>query len=159
MPYIHDDEIAVIKSLPGIIKRFISQIPEQALDNRRNSDSWTIREHLYHIAGVQSMLLQRIKTIRNSERPVIEPYFPAEDVQGAKYCDMREALNVYADLREKQISVIRRCSEAELKREAFHKEYTAYNIPVILKHMIFHEYWHMYRVEELWLERDEYFDR
>lgn len=157
MKLIHDDEIETLRALPDIIRRFCNQIQEESLDVKRSADAWTIREHLYHIADVQKMLLGRIETIKNSERPVIEPYFPENDLGCAKYSGTGDALDHYAAVRKLQIVSINSCTDEQLAREASHKEYRTYTIPVILKHMIFHEYWHMYRIEELWLERDEYF--
>ena len=128
------------------------------LDRRRGPDVWTIREHLYHIAGVQMLLLGRMKTIRDVPSPVIEPYFPQnEEKLDRRYGSLREALSEYERLRGEQVRLVRSCSPEELERCAEHKEYTRYTIPVIVRHMIFHEYWHMYRIEELWLTRDEYF--
>ncbi|MEJ2663973.1 MAG: hypothetical protein P8107_08005 [Spirochaetia bacterium] len=70
---------------------------------------------------------------------------------------LKQAFSVYFDLRTKQIALAQSLTPAELSRQARHPEYEEYSIVVLLHHMVFHEYWHMYRVEELWLTRDEYF--
>lgn len=41
-------------------------------------------------------------------------------------------------------------------RSARHPEYTLYTPYVMLRHMMMHDYLHMYRIEELWLTRPEY---
>ena len=34
-----------------------------------------------------------------------------------------------------------------------------YNFEIVLNHILFHDYWHMYRIEELWLTKDEYLSK
>lgn len=154
---INSNELITLKNIPIIINSFISQINESDFDRKINPESWTIREHLYHISGVQKMLLKRIETIKKNIDPVIEPYFPQNDTSiGSKFNSITAALAEYKTYRNQQIEIIESCSEEELHREAFHKEYKKYNIPIIVTHMIFHEYWHMYRIEELALTRDDF---
>lgn len=151
-------ELSTFESLPAIVSSYAGDIPSADLDRRRAADAWTIREHLYHICDVQAMLLGRMKLIRDTECPVIEPYFPENEKEMAeKFASVEAALSAYAALRKEQLELIRGCSAEQLARNAEHKEYSRYSIPVIVRHMIFHEYWHMYRIEELWLTRDEYF--
>lgn len=152
------EEMSAYANLPKIIESYISNIPEAEIDLRRGKDAWTIREHIYHLVEVQKMLLGRIQIIKESPAPVIEPYFPdGETDLGRRYESVKEAFKEYKKLRKEQIRLINKCTQRELKRSAFHKEYRHYSIPKIVKHSIFHEYWHMYRIEELWLTRDEYF--
>ena len=144
--------------MPEIIETYIKNIPEDLLDKKRNNTSWTIREHLYHIANVQEMLYSRILKIRDEESPVITPYFPEnESEQVLSYESVNKACLSYKAIREKQIILINQLIESDFKKEAKHDEYIQYNIPIIINHMIFHEYWHMYRIDEPWLTRDEYF--
>ena len=150
--------LATLKDLPEIIETYFRNIPEDILDKKRNETSWTIREHLYHIADVQEMLYARILKIRNEENPIITPYFPEnESKQVSQYESVHKALTHYKAIREKQILLINQLTESDFAKDAKHNEYMKYNIPIIINHMIFHEYWHMYRIEEIWLTRDEYF--
>jgi hypothetical protein len=155
---ISKEEMRTFRPLPSIIEKYVSQITENDLNVKRNSETWSIKEHVYHIAGVQKMLLQRMKTIKSSPAPVIEPFFPLnEKALDKKYSCMSDAFCEYKQLRKEQISLIKRCSQADLDKKALHKEYKIYSIPIMVKHMIFHEFWHMHRIEEIWLVKDEYF--
>ncbi len=147
-----------LKELPDVIEAYIRNIPAIVLDLKRNDETWTIREHIYHIAQVQDMLLSRILTIQNEEHPVMVPYFPENETERtAIYSSLDEALAKYKDIRKNQLSLIDQITKAALNKDAVHGEYIQYNIPIIINHMIFHEYWHMYRIEQIWLTRDEYF--
>jgi uncharacterized damage-inducible protein DinB len=149
--------VETLRDIPQVIEGYFKNIPETVLDLRRTEEAWTIREHLYHIASVQEMLLGRIEQIRDEERPVISPFFPETQIeQGKLYASIGAAFSHYRGMRKKQIETIRALDAAALGKEAVHEEYSNYGIPVIVNHMIFHEYWHMYRIEELWLTRDQY---
>jgi uncharacterized damage-inducible protein DinB len=146
-----------LENIPAVIETYFRNIPENALDIRRTKEAWTIREHLYHIVSVQEMLLKRMEKIRDEEQPVIAPYFPEnQKKQDRLYGSVEAAFSEYGSMRKKQIELIESLAAKDLSKEASHAEYLSYNIPIIVNHMIFHEYWHMYRIEELWLTRDEY---
>ena len=149
------DEIETLKRIPGIINKFIKDVPLEKLDIKWNEDAWTIREHYLHIVQVQDMLLGRIRLIKENDEPVIEPYFPEND--SIDILDMDDAADRYKEYRQKQLDEILSCSDEQLLKKAVHKEYSEYSIPIIVKHMIFHEYWHMYRIEELLYTKDEFF--
>ncbi len=147
-----------LKELPDVIEAYVRNIPVEILDIKRNDETWTIREHIYHIAQVQPMLFSRILKIKNEEQPVIVPYFPENETERtALYTSLDDAFSKYKDIRNKQLSLIDQLTEAALNKDAVHGEYIQYNIPIIINHMVFHEYWHMYRMEQIWLTRDEYF--
>lgn len=158
MVFNKENLLKTLKDLPGNVEVYISNIPSVFYDRKRNEDSWTIREHLYHIVSVQELLYERISKIRDQENPVIAPFFPENEPERASlYESIGDAFIRYKEVREKQAELINSLTEADFGKEAEHSEYIRYNIPMIINHMIFHEYWHMYRIEELWLEKDEYF--
>lgn len=148
--------IETFKNLPSVIADFMDTLPEAVLDRKRNEETWTAREHLYHIVDVQDMLLSRILIIRDDENPIMVPFYP-ENEEINRYESIAAALKKYKDLREKQLEVLSGLSEAVLAKKAVHKQYSEYSIPVIVNHMIFHEYWHMYRMEEICFVKDEFF--
>jgi uncharacterized damage-inducible protein DinB len=158
MVFDKENTLKTFELLPSIIEAYFGNIPEAILDRRRSDSSWTIREHLYHIVGVQEMLLGRMQKIKSEENPVIQPYFPDKETDGsALYASVQKAFEQYHRLRRSQLLLAGQLDDTELGREAKHREYTNYNLAILINHMIFHEYWHMYRIEELWLIRDEYF--
>lgn len=158
MVFDKENLLKTLQDIPGNIESYFKNIPEDLLDRKRNETSWTIREHLYHIVSVQEMLYKRILKIKDEENPIITPFFPEnESEREGLYESVQKALSYYKEIRKKQISLINQLTESEFSKEAKHEEYIKYNVPIIINHMIFHEYWHMYRIEEIWLTRDEYF--
>ena len=151
-------ELSTFEFLPSIVASYTADLGDENLDRRRSADAWTIREHLYHICDVQPLLIGRMELMRDTVSPVIEPYFPENEVSmSLKFPSVGAAMESYAALRARQLGLVKGCTDDILSRSAVHKEYTNYSIPMLVRHMIFHEYWHMYRIEELLLTRDGYF--
>lgn len=149
---------SILSQLPTLIGNYIAMIPEKTLDLRRGPDVWTIREHLYHIAGVQKMLFGRMELIRREEKPEIRRYNPENEPSiGTLYTSVDEALADYRHYRELQLKLLLESTDEELNRKAIHPEYETYTLYMMMHHMVYHEFWHMHRIEEIWQTRDEFF--
>lgn len=139
-----------------ILAAFVESIPKDALSIKRGEEFWSIAEHVAHLAEVQPMGLARINRILDEDTPEFVPYFPAEEEEAAPLPTMEQAL---ADFKSGRDAIIQRLSAAsadDWKRTAIHPEYHQYGLHIFARHILMHDHWHMYRMEELWLTRDEY---
>ena len=144
-----------LANVPQLLEEYISNIPIDKYDFRTLPENWTIREHIYHIANVQKLLTGRIEKIHSDENPIIQPYFPQNETNIDKFYNSIESAFVeYKSNRRNQIEILYSLKNADFQKEAQHGEYIHYNIPIIMNHIIAHEYWHMYRIEELWLTKE-----
>lgn len=152
-------ELVTFKNIPFVIENYLAQIPEESRVIKRNADTWTIKEHIFHLVGVQEMLIGRMNKIIQENDPKIEPYFPdkEKDTKKEKYRSINSALKDYKRFRKQETAIIKNLDNITLDKTADHKEYIKYTIRLMISHMIYHEYWHMYRIEEIWLTKDEYF--
>jgi hypothetical protein len=152
-------ELDTFNNIPCIIENYFLNIPQNVLDIKRNESTWTIREHMVHLLGVQEMLLGRMIKIINESSPKIEPFFPDKENKNddSKYKNLSILFEEYKNYRTQQINLIKTLDDITLDRSADHKEYINYTIRLMVNHMIYHEYWHMYRIEEIWLTKEEYF--
>jgi len=149
--------LQTLRDLPSVVEPYFRAIPANRLDLRRTTEAWTLREHLYHVAGVQQMLLGRMKKLRDESSPVITPYFPHnEPALADKFPSVDAAFDEYRSLRAEQLALLEALSPEAWTRPAVHPEYERYDLTLVLHHLVFHEYWHFYRIEELWLTRDEF---
>jgi uncharacterized damage-inducible protein DinB len=150
--------VAALEITPGIISTYLSVIPENDLNIKRSEQAWTIREHVLHLDYVQDIIYKRILTIKDEDFPVIHPYFPENDeIDDQENKKINDILDSFKNKRNRQIQLVKELRDVDLKKEAMHDEYKRYNIYIILNHLLFHDYWHMYRIEELWLTKDKYF--
>jgi uncharacterized damage-inducible protein DinB len=148
-----------LKQAPSVLSAFVGVIPESKLDVRRGEGFWTIAEHVSHLAQVQPMLLERIQRFIAEERPEFVPYIPDEGDEGPgtpTRMEMAMALGQFRSVRERQLAELARAADSVWQRQAVHPEYEQYSLTILARHILMHDYWHMYRMEELWLTRAAY---
>jgi len=149
--------LQTLRDLPTVVEPYFLSIPQDRLDLKRTPEAWTLREHLYHVAAVQGMLLGRMTLLRDDPDPVIVPYFPQnEPALADRYPSVAAAFTEYKTKRQQQLTLLEGLTEQQWTKPARHPEYERYDLTLVVHHLVFHEYWHFYRIEELWLTRDEY---
>jgi hypothetical protein len=157
----HDigDLLEGLRRTPRILSEFAGTVPESKMDLRRGSGFWTIAEHVSHLAQVQPMLLERINRFIDEDYPKFVPYIPGkdEDEPGTPVrMNLSEALDQFLQYRNKQIALLEKVGESIWQRKGEHPEYDQYSLYILARHILMHDYWHMYRMEELWLTKDAY---
>lgn len=148
-----------LRQTPEILAEFVKTIPEGKLDLRRGDGFWTVAEHVSHLAQVQPMLLARFERFMNEEHPEFKPYIPGkneEETVALPRMSMREALDQFTEYRDRQLVLLEKTDDITWKRTATHPEYESYSLYILTRHVLMHDYWHMYRMEELWLTKDSY---
>ena len=156
---------ALIKGLEitgPILADFVGSIPADKMNLRRGEGFWTIAEHISHLAQVQAMLLERLQRFMTEERPEFVPYIPDDDTPAATQplqLTADEALEVFARDRGRQLALLAKADEAVWRKTAGHPEYELYSMHILVRHILMHDHWHMYRMEELWLTKDPYLTR
>ncbi|MDJ0783553.1 MAG: DinB family protein [Desulfosarcinaceae bacterium] len=153
-----------LRSTPSILAAFVAAIPAEKLDLRRGDGFWTIAEHVSHLAQVQPMLLTRIDRFIGEDHPVFTPYIPGADEKAPETpprMEMAVAMDRFAAVRSDQVARLAAVVDEEeiWQRSATHPEYTRYTLSILTRHLLMHDHWHMYRMEELWLTRDAYLTR
>jgi len=141
-----------------ILAEFVRSIPTEQMNRRRGEGFWTIAEHISHLAQVQAMLLERLQRFMAEERPEFIPYLPSDDEPEIQPPQLtpEEALEVFARDRTRQLAMLAKADEAVWRKTAVHPEYELYSMHILVRHILMHDHWHMYRMEELWLTKDPY---
>lgn len=147
--------VEALKLNAEVLSGFIKSIPEEAMMKRRK-DFWTIYEHLDHLASAQAMLCGRIENFIQEEKPVVKPYNPADKPVIKKMRTITKLLEDFSKLRAKQVVLLEGCADDVWGKTAQHPQYSEYNFETMVRHILFHDGSHMYRMEELWLLKDEF---
>jgi hypothetical protein len=71
----------------------------------------------------------------------------------------REIIEQFKAMREKQLDLLKNVGPEDWEKMAFHPEYDQYGLLILARHVFMHDHWHLYRMEELWLTKDEYLTR
>ncbi len=151
-----------LRRAPNILTAFVQSIPAGRRDQRRGEGVWTIAEHVSHLAQVQPMLLERLQRFRDEDHPVFVPYIPGEgeeEPDTPEVMPMEDALARFGRYRAQQVDLLAGLAPAAWPQTAEHPEYRLYTAYILTRHILMHDHWHMYRMEELWLTRDAYLTR
>lgn len=141
-----------LKDNISILEDLCSSLSVESATVRRHEKFWTIEEHVAHLAEVQPMLLSRLEKFRDEKNPVMTPFIPEEGAfPGVP--SLENSLAQFRQFRLRQLELIAHLGDEAFKNEGTHPEYTAYNLPILIRHIILHDQWHMYRMEELWLAK------
>jgi uncharacterized damage-inducible protein DinB len=156
------DEIAAIlqglERTPGLLVSLLDSIPAARRQKRRSKGKWSIHEHACHIVDVQPMLIRRFQQFKEEENPVFQPYLPGQTVSADHLLqmDLEKQLSAFPSLRRELIRLVKDFSPAEWEKKGHHEEYEIYTPRILLRHVLMHDFVHMYRIEELWLTREAY---
>jgi len=149
--------IEALEMNSDVLERFILQIDENRLHRRRGEGIWTVYEHLHHLALVQPVMFKRIRMFKNEEKPAIRPYVPGpeEEKERTVKRPAAELLRTFREWRGRQVELARSCGPDDYEKTGVHPEYDQYSLEILLRHILTHDGWHMYRMEEIWLAKDE----
>ena len=145
-----------LEQAPAILASLVAAVPAARLRERRREGAWTIEEHAVHLAECQPMLAGRISRILAEDDPELVPFIPDLDTPPAPRMALDAALALFAGERARQVALLRGATPADWARTARHPEYEAYGLHILVRHTLVHDHWHLYRMEELWLLRDEF---
>jgi len=144
-----------LKNTPIVLNSFIESIPVDKYDVVKKDGFWSIKEHIVHLYETQPMLYERLKLFKNEDNPVIKPYIPSHRIINDKIdINISELLIKFSEFRKKQLDLILTFDDKIWQKKAIHPEYESYGAYILLRHMMLHDYWHMYRIEELWLVKN-----
>lgn len=144
-----------LKNSPIILKDFLESLPKEILKERRRLNKWSIHEHACHLAKVEEMIAGRLQTFIQEEKPVFIPYVPGKNVRTDDLIEMnlQQALEEYTQHRNENIDKLASFDESAWHKEAEHPEYKLYIPFIMARHVLFHDHFHLYRMEELWLTK------
>ncbi len=163
------DLLEGLRRSPSILSEFINSIPEDRMNVRRGKGFWTVAEHIIHLAEIQPMLLERIQQFIHEDHPNFVPYNPGvipynpgvndkDQRKGipdaSSRTDVTTALERFARYRKKQLALLKDLDGATWRKTGTHPEYELYSLYLLVRHMLMHDFWHMYRMEELWLAKN-----
>jgi hypothetical protein len=150
------DLIVGLDNNKAILRQFVSSMKDEEI-RRRIKDYWTIYEHLDHLVVCQKMLLGRIEQFIAEESPVMRPYVPEDKPEVAdEKRGTIELVEAFCELRDRQIALIRRADKRVWQKEGAHEEYSRYSFEILVRHTLLHDSFHMLRMEELWIEKEQY---
>lgn len=154
-----EQKMEVLEKAPDFLEELIEKIPEKRLKIRRKPGKWSIHEHACHLSDSQKMILDRFQTFKEVKNPEFTPFIPGTDDTPDDHLsnmDLQKALRDFRTDRNNMLKLLDTFTEDDWQNQASHPEYEKYNPKLFLRHVMLHDQFHMYRIEQLWLTRDEY---
>ena len=142
--------IEALGNAGGILRDLVNSVPAEKLGARPREGIWSILQHIHHLALTQIMLGRRIQSFLTDPHPKIVPFVPEGDNAPKNIGkSAAELLQKYDTHRQKQISDIRSAPDDVWNKSADHPEYEIYDFDILVRHILLHDFFHIYRIEEL----------
>jgi hypothetical protein len=139
---------------PELVESLLADVPVGLL-KVRPAKGWSLHEHAVHVTRVDALMAERSARMLAEDDPVIEGVGPSpEEEAGANLeLDLASTLARWHELRAATLERLAALSPAQWTRSARHEEYEHYSVFTMHRHLLLHEQLHMFRMEELSLER------
>lgn len=149
--------IDTLEKGPLFLENLLASIPPTLHKIRRKKGKWSIHEHTCHLPVAEQMIQDRYRRFLQEDRPHFTSYIPGETVEDHLMEEnLQEALEALVKMRTETIDLLRSFPQANWIKKADHEEYTDYGAYILLRHHVMHDHFHMYRIEELWITRDQF---
>ena len=147
--------LSCLEKTPEILAGLLTQIPGDLLKTKRLEHSWSIHEHACHIATGDGIgVLDRLRLFFDEECPVFLPLsgesFPPDHLMKM---NLDQAIDGFFKERAEVVRRAKFLDASLLEKEGKHPEYGIFTPYVMLRHRLMHDYYHMYRIEDLWLAK------
>jgi hypothetical protein len=150
--------LAGLGSAADVLEGLLESIPPELMKAIRKPGKWSIHCHACHLSVAQPMLLERFRRFMAESEPEFRPYFPDREA-GEDALDDMDLAACLASFRKDRGELMRLIATVEdsfWDKRASHPEYVLYTPLIMTRHIMMHDYLHMYRIEELWLTREGY---
>lgn len=148
--------IASLEAAPGIIIGLVREVAPENLKRRPAPSRWSAHEHACHISTGHDVFLSRLELMLSDPLPQIRSMEPSPDEKGGSLLsvDLDEALSRYVRERAGTIERLKELAPTDWQRTAEHEAFSHYSVYIMFRHMLMHEMFHAYRIDELMLKKD-----
>lgn len=138
---------------PKLLSRLIEQISSAKILEKPAPDKWSIHVHAAHLVDLDPMFVQRFTRFTAEEHPVFAAFVPSDESgePGLQKRNLSEELKNYPHLRSELIEKIRSLPDHVWARSGEHGSFDPYTPEILVRHIMLHDYLHMYRIETAWL--------
>lgn len=151
----HKDMFKTLELNKSILGQFLGAMTEAEIQ-RRIRGYWTIAEHLSHLVDSQDITIRRIGLIFEQDEPKIVPFTPSDDIKNQKAPSTAELFERFCQKRDAQLKLLKRAKPRDWTKTVTHPEYTRYSLEILVRHTLLHDTFHMARMEQLWIMKEEF---
>jgi hypothetical protein len=112
-----------------------------------------LNQHTIHSYRKQHTPPFKAGLLIEEDHPKIKPFGAESKTFDVKY-SVKELLQRFCELRDEQIELLKNVTEDIWEKEGIHEEYKKYTFEILVRHATLHDSFHMWRMEELWIENE-----
>ena len=145
--------LSALIETPRQLEQLISEIDPALYKEEIIEGKWSIHENATHVAvGDIYGFQKRIKAFKNESFPKFEP-LSGDNFRKDYFInlDLEESLKNFYEIRRTTIELAKGLEYKNWNKSAGHPEYIRYTPFIMLRHLLMHDYWHMYKIEEMGL--------
>ncbi len=148
--------ISALETAPGVIVPLIREVPAEILKRRPREGKWSAYEHAIHLSQSDVAFRARLDLILSEPEPLIKTIENSpEDEAGAMLeVDLDASLDRYVRERASLVERLKKLTPEEWQKKAVHEAFDHYSVFIMFRHLLNHEMFHAYRIEELLLKKD-----
>ena len=148
--------IAALQNAPAVIIPLIHEVPPEFLKRRPSPTKWSAYEHACHLSGSDGPFLARLDLMLSGPVPYIKSILNSPEVEAGALLsvDLDESLDRYVRERASLVKRLKELSVEDWQRTAEHEAFSHYSVLIMFRHLLNHEMFHAYRIEELLLKKD-----
>jgi uncharacterized damage-inducible protein DinB len=137
------------------LRNILTDISAEAL-HKKQDQSWSIFEHLIHLAVYQPRFIHRLNDIVQNQASVFSAYDTKKDALFEEYRQL-EVMDIWDRIQERRedlVSIAETLTEEQLLKTGTHALYGSMTIGDWIDFFLLHEAHHIYRILMLKLEHN-----
>jgi len=136
---------------PRLLQELINEIDPKLYKEKLIKGKWSIHEHATHVAvGDIYGFQKRLKQFKAENLPKFEP-LSGDSFEKDFFINLnlKETLNEFIEIRKQTIQLAKDFNTADWNKKAIHPEYKMYTPYIMLRHLLMHDHFHMYKIEDM----------
>lgn len=149
-PYTRNYLFTALEAAPTLFNHLLHGLTDTEADRRPDSDRFTIREIIAHLADWEPVFLERLTRMRSEDHPTLAGYDEGQWAIDHDYAhtDWREQLTLFTERRQVLTAFLRSCSPEEWGRTADRLEIGILTVEAQALLIPLHDTYHLRQIAE-----------
>lgn len=138
-----------LAATPTILRALLRDLPDEMVRvGGEGADAWSIAEVVCHLRDVEQRILDRVRQIRDEDRPWLSAFDQEAQAEAARYRDqsLTGALQTFVHLRAEQLAQLESLQPSEWERIGVHEEAGEITIEQLIAHIAVHDSVHLAQI-------------
>ena len=142
---------SALESAPKLFDHLLSGLSDAEADRRPDPDRFTIREVMAHLADWEDVFLQRMRRIRDEDRPTLEGYDEGQWAIDHNYASTNpfDQARLFGERRAKMVGFLRACGPDDWQRVGNRPEIGLISLEGLTLLVCLHDTYHLHQIVDI----------